>query len=83
MNKKGESRGMLGTLIYLAFGLLVYLVLFEPESGFSWADPWVYIVAVFWPFALIYKLTVAIAFAYDRLDKWRRRRSGRHPPGFD
>ncbi len=93
MSKKGESRGMLGTLIYLAFGLLVYLVLFEPESGFSWADPWVYIVAVFWPFALIYKLTVAIvlliviaaaiAFAYGRLDKWRRRRSGRHPPGFD
>jgi len=55
-----DSKGILGTLMYLAFGLLVYVVLFQPEAGFSWANPWVYIVAVFWPFALIYKFTVAI-----------------------
>ncbi len=86
MKKIAESRGMLRTLMYLAFGLMVYVVLFEPDAGFSWADPWVYIVAVFWPFALIYKFTVAIvlliviaaaiAFAFARINAWRDRRSG-------
>ena len=60
MSRRSDSQGILGAFMYLAFGLMVYVVLFEPESGFSWADPWVYIVAAFWPLALIYKFTVAI-----------------------
>ena len=60
MKSRAESKGILGTFMYLAFGLMVYVVLFEPDTGFSWANPWVYIVSAFWPFALIYKFTVAI-----------------------
>ena len=81
MSKGKNSGGILGPLMYLAFGLLVYVVLFQPDSGFSWANPWVYIVAVFWPFALIYKFTIAIlllvviaiamAFAFNRIKRWR------------
>ncbi len=84
MKSSGDSKGILGTLMYLAFGLLVYVVLFQPEAGFTWANPWVYIVAVFWPFALIYKFTVAIvlliviaiaiAFTFDKVTSWRGRR---------
>ena len=85
MKSGNESKGILGTLMYLAFGLLVYVVLFQPETGFSWANPWTYIVAVFWPFALIYKFTVAIvvlvliaialAFVIRKLSNWRHRLS--------
>ena len=84
MKSTGDSKGILGTLMYLAFGLLVYVVLFQPEAGFSWANPWVYIVAVFWPFALIYKFTVAIvlliviavaiAVTFNKIANWRGRR---------
>ena len=81
MSDGNNSGGFLGPLMYLAFGLLVYVVLFQPETGFSWANPWVYIVAVFWPFALIYKFTIAIlllvviaiamAFAFKKIKRWR------------
>lgn len=81
MGESKNSGGILGPLMYLAFGLLVYVVLFQPDTGFSWANPWVYIVAVFWPFALIYKFTiailllvviaVAIAFAFKQVKRWR------------
>lgn len=88
----GETKGLLGTLMYLAFGLMIYVVLFQPETGFSWADPWVYIVAVFWPFALIYKFTIAIVlliviavvigFVYRWATGWRGRRSNGDTPDF-
>ena len=60
MKSRTDSKGILGTLMYLAFGLMVYVVLFQPESGFSWANPWTYIVAVFWPFALIYEFFIIL-----------------------
>ena len=60
MSSQRDAKSSLGTLMYLAFGLLVYVVLFQPETGFSWADPWVYIIAIFWPFALIYKFTIVL-----------------------
>ena len=85
-----DTKGLLGTLMYLAFGLMIYVVLFQPESGFSWANPWVYIVAVFWPFALIYKFTVtivlliviavALGFVFRRAADWRGRRSNGDTP---
>ncbi len=78
MKSRAESKGILGTFMYLAFGLMVYVVLFEPDTGFSWANPWVYIVSAFWPFALIYKFTVAIVIValYHAIVK--RRRPGLH-----
>ena len=55
MKNRSDSGELLITLAYLAFGLMVYVLFFTPESGFSWADPWVFIIAVFWPIALIFK----------------------------
>ena len=92
MKTPGETKGLLGTLMYLAFGLMIYVVLFQPETGFTWANPWVYIVAVFWPFALIYKFTVAIlvliaiavviGFIFRKAANWRGSRSNGDTPDF-
>lgn len=41
---------MFRTIGYLTFGLLMYLVF---NTGFSWADPWLYVWMVFWPVPVI------------------------------
>lgn len=46
--------------IYLAVGLLVYLLLYAPPDGVDWTNPWVYIVTLAWPFALAYEFIVIV-----------------------
>lgn len=41
--------GLLGACVWLGFGLLSYIMIGE-YSVFMWADPWVYVYMVFWPF---------------------------------
>jgi hypothetical protein len=50
-----------GTLIYLAVGLFFYTVLYAPEV-FTWYDPWVYIIAILWPFAVMWELAWIILY---------------------
>lgn len=40
---------------YLIIGLVMYLW-FGEFTVFSWADPWLYVYAMFWPLVLIYNI---------------------------
>lgn len=40
-----------GTVVYLAVGLLVYLLGYGPVD---WSDGWVYVIAALWPFVVIW-----------------------------
>lgn len=53
-----------GTVIYLALGLLVYLLGYGPVD---WSDGWVYVIVALWPFVVIwwclfYILAIGAAF---------------------
>lgn len=66
----------IGSIGSLVIGLLVYLLLGDYQV-FSWADPWLYIYMLFWPFVLLFKflfwaLIIAvvifvIAYSADRV----------------
>lgn len=47
-------------LASLIIGLLAYLWLGD-YTVFSWADPWLYVYMVFWPFILIYYFFLWVA----------------------
>jgi len=47
-------KGFAATAVYFGIGLLVYLLLYAPDV-FVWSNPWVYIVTVLWPFALLWE----------------------------
>ena len=51
----------LGTVIYLAIGLFFYAVWYMPEV-FTWNDPWLYIVVVLWPFAVMWEMMVILFY---------------------
>lgn len=44
-----------GMIVYLTIGLLLYMVLYLPEV-FTWNDPWIFIIMVLWPFAIMWEL---------------------------
>ena len=52
---------LFSTMTYLAIGLFIYMVGYSPET-FSWNDPWIYIISVLWPFALMWELTVIVFY---------------------
>ena len=69
----------LGTVIYLTIGLFFYTVWYAPEV-FTWNDPWIFIIMVLWPIAVMWELAwillyilLAVAaggliwIAYDRI----------------
>lgn len=77
-----EIKGFGGLVVYLGIGFLVYMLIYVPDV-FTWGDPWLYIVAALWPFALaweflviIFWIAVAIAaicfvcYVYDRCRSW-------------
>lgn len=50
--------GVMGSLIYLAIGLLYHL---GGAGAFSWADPWFYVHVALWPF-FVFLWVCAILF---------------------
>lgn len=42
---------LIGLAFYLAVGLLVYLLAYGPVD---WSDAWVYVIAILWPFVLVW-----------------------------
>lgn len=71
--------GVIGTLVYLACGMLYHLL---DADVFSWADPWLYVTMILWPLFLfgwflliciiIVVIVLAFLFAGDWLDRRRR-----------
>lgn len=47
----------LGTVVYLTIGLFFYAIWYMPEV-FTWNDPWLYIIVVLWPFAVMWEIAV-------------------------
>jgi len=54
-----QIKGLGGTIVYLAIGFLVYMLIYAPDV-FVWGDPWIYIIAALWPFALAWEFFVII-----------------------
>jgi len=54
-----QIKGLGSVIIYMAIGFLVYMLLYAPDV-FAWSDPWIYIIAALWPFALIWEFLVII-----------------------
>lgn len=51
----------LAVLCYLAIGLLLYLLFgVEPSATFTWADPWLWIYMVLWPFCAIFWIIIFV-----------------------
>ena len=51
----------LGTLVYLAVGLFFYAVWYSPEV-FTWNDPWIFIIMVLWPIAVMWELAWIVLY---------------------
>lgn len=49
----------ISAIIYLGIGFLVYMLIYAPDV-FVWSDPWIYIIAALWPFALAWEFLVII-----------------------
>lgn len=56
-----QIRGFGGAIIYLGIGFLVYMLIYVPDV-FTWGDPWLYIIAALWPFALAWEFFVIIFY---------------------
>lgn len=54
-----QIKGLGGAIVYLGIGFLVYMLIYAPDV-FTWNDPWVYIIAALWPFALAWEFLVII-----------------------
>jgi len=55
VKKVFSIEGVLGAAVYLALGLAVYMWLgIDAGVVFSWAEPWLYIYGLLWPFILLY-----------------------------
>lgn len=55
VNRVISFEGILSTAIYLAIGLAIYMWLGLPAGAvFSWAEPWLYIYALLWPFVVLW-----------------------------
>lgn len=72
-----------GTLPYMALGLLVYLWLGEYQV-FAWVDPWLYIYITFWPFILLFNFIIyaivigliifVVIMIAEWFDNWRKKK---------
>lgn len=51
----------ISAIIYLGIGFLVYMLIYAPDV-FVWSDPWIYIIAALWPFALMWEFLVIIFY---------------------
>ena len=56
-------QNLVGLAVYLGIGLLVYLLLYAP-AVFSWANPWVYVVALLWPLALAWEIIWVVIWIF-------------------
>lgn len=54
-----QIKGLGGAIVYLGIGFLVYMLIYAPNV-FTWNDPWLYIIAALWPFALAWEFLVII-----------------------
>ena len=74
-----QTKGLLGTFLYLMLGLVSYLILGD-FTVFAWIDPWVYIYMALWPIIWIWNFVVwiviigAIVFAGIVIHEWWTKR---------